>query len=389
MTEIDINAFIKTDKIQISGRSDGILKDLRLCVKDIFDVAGYTTGCGNPTWRATHSPAIETASSILLLLAAGANLVGKTHTNELAFSITGENFHYGTPINVNAPGRIPGGSSSGSAAAVAGGLADVGLGSDTGGSVRVPASFCGVYGIRPTHGRVPIDKVMPLAPSFDTVGWFCNRPDILRKVGSILLPHFVAPARPPRLLTASDIFKCVESGVTNALTPAIERLEKAFGKAENVSFDKNHELERYLAAFRILQGYEAWIAHGDWITENHPRFGPGVRERFELASLITSSEVYEANLVRMELRQELETLLEDNAVLILPTAPGIAPFRNTPEKQLDEFRQKIMILTCFAGLSGFPQVSLPLALLGGYPLGLSLMAGSSNDELLLDIAARL
>ena len=139
---------IKTEKKR------GALSGLTFAAKDIIDVEGHITGCGNPDWLRTHEKALRTAPCIRRLIEAGATLVGKTVTEELATGLTGENIHYGAPINVNAPGRVSGGSSSGSAAAVAAGLVDFSLGSDTGGSVRAPASFCGIYGVRPTHGRV-------------------------------------------------------------------------------------------------------------------------------------------------------------------------------------------------------------------------------------------
>ena len=149
-----LNAFIPHDEVIWPGAPEGPLKGLPFAAKDIYDIAGHVTGCGNPDWLATHPPATSHAAPVVRLLAAGAELVGKTITDELAYSLNGQNFHYGTPLNGNAPGRIPCGSSSGSAAAVAGGAVDFALGSDTGGSVRVPAAVCGIFGIRPTHGRV-------------------------------------------------------------------------------------------------------------------------------------------------------------------------------------------------------------------------------------------
>ena len=166
------DAFVST--FTVAGAGDGPLSGLTFAAKDIYDVAGHVTGCGNPDWARTHPPAEAHAPAVATLLAAGATLVGKTHTDELAYSLMGANAHYGTPKNTADPRRVPGGSSSGSVAAVAAGLVDIGLGSDTGGSVRLPASFCGVYGLRTTHGLLPLDTAMPLAPSFDTVGWYSS-----------------------------------------------------------------------------------------------------------------------------------------------------------------------------------------------------------------------
>jgi len=156
----NIAAFCGHDAVTLAGAPDGPLAGLRFAVKDVFDIAGRVACCGNPDWLATHAPAARTAPAVQRLLDAGADLAGMTITEELVMGMTGENPFYGAPVNVNAPGRVCGGSSSGSAAAVAAGLVDFALGSDTGGSVRVPSSFCGLYGIRTTHGRLPVAGVL-------------------------------------------------------------------------------------------------------------------------------------------------------------------------------------------------------------------------------------
>jgi amidase len=220
------NAFCRHTRVTLSGAPNGPLHGLTMAVKDVFDIAGHRTGNGNPVWLETHAPAERTASAVERLLAAGASMVGKTHTDEMAYSLNGENVHYGTPTNPNAPGRIPGGSSSGSAAAVAGGLVDFALGTDCGGSVRLPASYCGIYGIRTTHGLVLADGVVDLAASFDTVGWFARDPQMLRKVADVLLP--AAPAFvPKRLLVAEDAFAFAGPEITAALAAVVERLKAA------------------------------------------------------------------------------------------------------------------------------------------------------------------
>src|SRR6187401_2279204 len=174
-----LGAFCRHTHVALAGAAQGPLAGLTFGLKDIYDIAGHKTGFGSPDWLGTHEVASRTASVATRLLGAGATMVGKTHTEEMAFSLTGKNAHYGTPLNPAAPGRIPGGSSSGSASAVAGHLVDFAIGSDTGGSVRAPASFCGIYGIRPTHGRIALDGVCPLAPMFDTCGWFARDPEML------------------------------------------------------------------------------------------------------------------------------------------------------------------------------------------------------------------
>ena len=205
----DLNAFANLD-VHVPGAPDGPLSGMAFAAKDIFDVAGHVTGGGNPDWQRTHDPAERTAPAVQALLDAGATLVGKTHTDELTRGILGRNPHYGTPVNPAAPGRVPGGSSSGSASAVAGGVVDFALGSDTGGSVRMPSSFCGLYGLRPTHGRISLDGVLPQASSFDTVGWFARDAVTFERAGRVLLQSTATGTTPKRLIVAEDLFEVVD-----------------------------------------------------------------------------------------------------------------------------------------------------------------------------------
>lgn len=330
------------DRFTLAGALTGPLNGLTFGIKDLYDVAGHVTGCGNPTWAATHPPAQRTAPVVEALLAAGATAVGKTITDELAYSLSGENHWYGMPPNPAAPGRTPGGSSSGSASAVAAGECDFALGTDTGGSVRIPASFCRLYGLRTSHGALSLEGVMPLAPSFDTVGWFARDAATLRRVGEVLLPP--SPASDVRML--------------------LEPLELE---------------ERWLDAFSVLQRSEVWQCHGAWVTRARPQFGPGVAERFTAASRVTADEVARAQGIRDEVVKKFVPLLE-GAVAILPTAPAEAPLPGAG----DDFRRRCLQLLCLAGLAGLPQLNLPLG-----PIGVSLLGGRGLDRTLLALAERL
>jgi amidase len=322
------------------------------------------------------------------LLDAGARVVGKTHTDEMAWSLLGENAHYGTPVNVNAPGRVPGGSSSGSAAAVAAGLVDFALGSDTGGSVRFPASLCGVFGMRPTHGRIPLDGVCPLAPSYDTAGWFTRDASLLERVGRVLLVDEGTAAAPGRLLVAADAFEWAGETVAQALGPALLRVEARLGAAAPVRIAEEG-FAAWAEVFRHLQAAEAWAVHGDWVREVRPNFGPGVRERFAHAASVDPGVVREAASRRETISDRLSRLLADNAVLVMPTAPGIAPLRGSPPEAMNAFRARCIGLLSAAGHARLPQVSLPLATLDGCPLGISLLAAPGNDLMLLELARTL
>jgi amidase len=380
-----LNAFCSHGRIELQTRLDGPLAGLTFAVKDFFDVADVPTGAGSPEWLATHNPPRQSAPVVSRLLDAGAKLVGKTHTDEMAWSLNGENAHYGTPVNPAAPGRIPGGSSSGSAAATAGGLVDFAIGSDTGGSVRLPASYCGIYGIRTTHGRVPISGAVPLAPSYDTVGWFARSPEIMEMVGKVLLDDIRKARRPKKAIVARDLLAAVEPRVSQSLQSSLDRLIELVGTVDYVDV-AGSELGSWRNAFRVIQSQEAWAAHGGWIEEVKPALGPGVRERFAAASVISQDEVVQANALRNKIRAKMLSLIEDEAVLIVPTAPGIAPLRDTAGEALDVFRARALELLCPAGHSGLPQISLPLAVLDGCPLGLSIVGGRDCDEDILALA---
>jgi amidase len=371
------SAFCRHADVELRGAPDGPLRGLTFAVKDVFDIAGHRTGNGNPVWLETHPPAARTASAVERLLAAGARMVGKTHTDELAYSLNGENVHYGTPINPRAPGRIPGGSSSGSAAAVAGGLVDFALGTDCGGSVRLPASYCGIYGIRTTHGLVPADGVVDLAKSFDTVGWFAGDAAMMLRVGEVLLPRardFV----PKRLLIAEDAFAFAGAEVAAALTAALARLKAALPDHRAIKVYTG-EPSAWSGIFRILQGDEIRKRHSAWIDAHHPNFGPGIAERFAWTRTIDASEVDRMRPAREAVAAHMNALLGEDTLLCLPTAPGIAPKLMTPASELEVFRTRAFGLLSIAGLARLPQISVPLGMLHGCPLGISLIAPRGRD----------
>lgn len=389
MTEDFADPFVAHGRdLDIAGAPDGALSGLTFAVKDLYDVEGLPTGAGNPAWLATHAPAARTASSVQRLLDAGARLVGKTQTDELAYSLMGLNAHYGAPQNPRAPDRITGGSSSGSAAAVAQGLADFALGTDTGGSVRIPASFCGLFGIRPSHGAIATDGIVPLSESFDVVGWFTRDPDIFAKVGDALLPD--AGARPGlrRLLIEQSCWDATEPETRDALRPALDALKTMSESDETVTLAPNG-FEAWRETFRIVQGFEAWQAHGAWIETADPKFGPGVKERFALAATVTATEAVAARAQRREIRGMLIRRLGPDGVLCLPTSPAPAPRRDATEAAVESVRVRLLEFTCIAGLGGLPQVSIPAAEADGAPVGLSLVGPPGSDRALIDLAGRL
>jgi amidase len=378
-------ALCRHTHVALPGAGHGPLAGLSFVAKDVFDVAGHRTGAGSPDWLRTHGPAPATAPAIERLLAAGANMLGRAHTDELAYSLNGQNAHYGTPVNPRAPDRIPGGSSSGAAVAVAAGLVNFALGTDCGGSVRLPASYCGILGFRPSHGRVPAEGALPLAPSFDTVAWFARDAAVLDAAGRVLLDDRAAAGPARRLVVARDLFAAVPAPLAAALEPAVRRVGGQVGTVTHAEVLHGVDVDR-LAVFRALQGAEAWAAHGDWIRRTTPRFGPGVRERFELAAAVTDAQAAKAKAARERFAAHIAGILENGTVVALPTAPGIAPLLTAAPGELEDFRRQAIELLSVAGLARLPQVSLPMASYEGCPLGLSLIAAGGADTTLLALA---
>jgi amidase len=383
-----LGAFCRHTHVELAGAPAGPLAGTRFGVKDLYHIAGTRTGFGHPVWLETHGVADHTALAVKRLLDAGASVVGKTQCDELCYSLNGINKHYGTPINVNAPGRIPGGSSSGSAAAVAGGLVDFALGSDTGGSVRVPASYCGILGMRPTFGAVPLDDAVPFAPSYDTAGWFATDPELFRRVGLVLLAaHGTAPEA-GELLIATDAFRHADADAAQALRNVTTGVSGLFPSVSEITLVPEG-IDAWMNDFRVIQGAEIWTTHRDWIASLSPDFGAGIKERFVWASTITQAAAAEASARRVGIRARLDALLADNRVLAIPTTPGVAPPVDMPVAELERWRNRALGLMCIGGHAGLPQVNLPLGQVGGLPVGLSLLAARGNDTMLLDLACKL
>ena len=384
-----LGAFCRDNHVALRGSGKGPLAGTTFAVKDIFHIAGTRTGFGQPGWLTTHDAPGVTADAVLRLLAAGADMVAKANCDELCYSLTGENVHYGTPVNVNAPGRIPGGSSNGSAAAVAGGLVDFAVGTDCGGSVRIPASYCGIFGLRPTHDRVSLDGAIPFGPSFDVAGWFARDASMLERVGKVLLGKDTVQAKPRRLRIVSDAFAVVDKRVERALAPAIARLEALLPSVEPLDVSGS-DLDDWLETFKVVQGAEVWGNHGAWIKRVKPALGPGIKERLEWAATLKPRAVAAARRRHAEIRAHMDVLLQPGDILCLPSSPRPAPLLKTPVDKIEvEYREQAMRLLCIAGLNGLPQLSLPLATLDGLPLGLSIAGRRGSDLALLALARKL
>ena len=382
-----VGAWTPHGRFVIQGAAGGPLADLTFAAKDLYDVAGHPTGAGNPVWLATHP--VPTVSSALVdqLLAAGATLVGKTLTDELAYSINGDNAHYGTPLNVRAPGRVPGGSSSGSAAAVAAGLCDFALGTDTGGSTRVPASYCGIWGLRTTHDLLSRAGLVALNPGFDTPTWLAHDAVTFLDVARVLLP--ATSTRFKRALLLEDALAQADEAFLPAAQQVFAALSRGREAVRTTVGAGGDALETWRQTYITASAREAWLEHGDWISANTPAFGAAVASRFAIASGISATAAAQAVARQADIRASVRALLGEDGVAVLPSAASVAPPLDASGAAVDEVRSRTFRITCIAGLAGLPQVSLPFVSASGLPVGISLLGPAGSDLALVALAVSL
>jgi amidase len=388
-------AFIET--MALRPAAPGPLTGLRFAVKDVMDLAGYHTSYGNPDWAKTHPKAAANAVCVDQLLGAGAQCVGKTVTDELAFSLDGENFFYGTPLNPRAPDRVPGGSSSGSASAVACGQADFTLGADTGGSVRVPAANCGIFGLRPSPGFISTAGVQPFSPSLDTVGVLAGSAEILSRVGAVLL---AAPAPDKAEVGAiqliSEAWDLIDAEVREGLAGALQLLRSLFpGKLRETSIreidgEDGLGLKNWYETSSILQWVEVWSCLGSWLESAQPALSPRTRVNLELAKDTDRRLTGQALRTREHYFRRLANFLAPHDLLCIPTIPAVARLKGKPGEDRTgqstrKYYPRTLSLTAIASLGRLPEVTLPLGEAGGIPVGLSLLAAHSQDAYLLSV----
>jgi amidase len=379
----DFGAFVSHGRCRRTPTGNGVLDGLTFAVKDLIDVEGCRTGGGNPDWLSAQEPATRSAPCVATALAAGATFVGKTVTDELAFSLEGRNVHYDRLINPVSPDLLPGGSSSGSAVAVAGGLVDFALGTDTGGSVRVPANFLGLFGFRPSHGAISLEGVVPFAPSYDTVGWFTRDANALARVGDALLP---ARRSTPltKLMFARDAFALVDAPLGAELKATAEELTDS----GSLDLFDGREAE-YFDCYRALQGAEIWQSLGGWITSKKPHFADDIALRFAGAAAITPAEVARCRRIRAAVRDRFEALISADTAIVMPITPCTALRIDAPPHTIGDFYRRTLTLTSVAGHCGAPQVTFPLGRWQDRPIGLSVLGRRGSDRALLELVVRL
>ena len=383
-----MSAFISGPRVRVAATASGPLDGLRFAVKDLIDVSGVTTGGGNPDWRESHAPAHRHAPSVGALLAAGATLDGKTITDELAYSLEGANHHDGTPLNPRWPHALPGGSSSGSASAVASGEVDFALGTDTGGSVRVPAAFCGLWGMRPSHDAISLEGVLPFAPCFDTVGWFARSIDVLAAVGDVLLPEAPSAAsssgQPLRLVRVAEAFAArARNESDDALR--LEALAESLGADTSLDLFAGDEA-RWLACYQAVQDLEIDASLGDWIRSAQPRFGPSIATRFARLQTLDRNQAEKWRATRRELRSVLDATFEPDRVLLMPTTPVALLTKDASDTAIGGFYEAALTMNSIAAIGGLPQITLPFTDEIDRPLALSLVGARGSDRALFALA---
>ncbi|PYY63071.1 amidase [Curtobacterium sp. MCSS17_011] len=366
----------------VAATAAGPLDGLTVAVKDLYAVPGQPVGAGNPTYLREAPVETEAAAALGALLAAGASIRGIARTDEFAYNLTGRNAHHGTPPNSAVPTRLPGGSSSGSASAVGLGMAEIGIGTDTAGSVRVPASYQGLWGLRTTHGTVPRDGLLPLAPSFDTVGWLTRTPEVLLAALGATVPH---PSDGPEdatvLVVPEELVALVEPDTARAFTAFVETLDEpvASVRLRDLGVPDATALQEQM---RLVQAAEALAAHGPWIDAHPGAMSTVVGDRFRAARAndpdATADAVAHLDEVRATIRRAL-----DGRTLLFPTVPGPAPLLHADTAALEGTRTATTAMTALASVGGLPAVSAPAMTVDGAPVGVCLVGGPGTDRALV------
>lgn len=378
----------------VAGASAGPLHGLGVAVKDLYAVAGHRIGAGVPDWLREQQPAERNSPAVQSLLEAGTHVVGIAETDEFAYSIGGINSHYGAAPNPRAPHATVGGSSSGPASAVALGQADIGLGTDTAGSIRVPASYTGLVGFRSTHGLVSMADTVPLAPQFDAAGWLTRDVATAIAVCDALTPAAaMMPLKAERTLVIPALRGLALPGVNTSIDACIERLIAANALPPLEECDIPVErLDSWFTAFRVVQGWQAWQERGSWVTEHPHSLGAAIAERYAIASRITQAEAEAAKASVAESSRYFADLLQ-GAIIALPATSTPAPPLSATAEQTEVVRGATLRLTFIASAAGLPAVALPFGSVSDswqsqpLPIGLSLGSAPGVDRGLLELAA--
>ncbi|GBC59445.1 amidase [Desulfonema ishimotonii] len=398
-----MNQFDKTNisdpfvsKNTIEPYSPGELNGLSFAVKDNIDVANEITGYGSPGWINTHSEPVVNAICLEQLLNAGGKFQGKTKSDELAYSLIGVNSFYGTPLNPKAPDRVPGGSSSGSASAVASGLADFAIGTDTGGSIRVPASNCGVWGYRPSHGAISVSGVLALAPSFDTVGILAQTGKILEKVMQVLLAENSNGSNAfSSVCFVDDVFQMSDRQILDKITPSLNKISDIC-KVQTLKLaeitDPHVNCNWLFEQLGFLLSTEIWNTFGAWIKNEKPELSSGVEYNLHGYAESANRKVIQSSLcAKKAFQNKISNFLCGGKILCFPTTVDLAPRLDeiTPDFLAGEYIPRAMGVNAISSLSCTPQITIPVAEANGVPVGLSFISGYGQDMSLISFCNQL
>jgi len=380
----------------IMPHSSGELSGLSFAVKDNIDIAGEITGYGSPGWMDTHYKPVVNAVCLEQLLNAGAVCKGKTKSDELAYSLIGVNEYFGTPLNPKTPDRVPGGSSSGSASAVAGGSADFAIGTDTGGSIRIPACNCGVWGYRPSHGAVSVSGVLALAPSFDTVGILAQNGEILEKVMRVLLAEKRGGSHVfSSVCLVDDVFQISDRRIIDGNTPALNKIS-AFHRVRKLKLaeitDAHVNVHWLFEQLGFLLSIEIWNTFGAWIKSEHPKLSSGVEQNlYAHAETADRKDILSRLRMKKEFQTKMNAFLGEGRILCFPTTMDPAPRLDelTPEFYAGDYIPRTMGVNSISSLSCTPQITIPAAEVGGMQVGLSFLAGYGQDMRLINFCNQL
>ena len=372
------------DRLDIAPGGRGALNGLNFAVKDMFDLKGRTCSFGTPDWKRTHAPAEETAPAVQRLLNGGAHLKYNACADELACSLDGINIHFGTPVNAQAPDRIPGGSSSGCASLVSRGEVDFALGTDTAGSVRVPASYCGIFGYRPSHDYISADGVCPLGVSFDTVGVFTREAELLERVAAVLLKEEMdysnSEIMPTNLIIPSNFASVLDPAVAPYMMAFVDEVKKRFVTVKEQNFYQ-HARDVY-DIFSVVRAREAWQAHGEWLQAVKPNLAVTIRQRIYSCREVSDAAYQRSLAARSELLSRSDAVVDSNSFVCLPTTWGYPPLTSAGEGELQDNRNRNIVITTLASCYGFPQITIPIPA-GKMKAGVSIMGAKGSDKALL------
>lgn len=383
-----LSSFVRDNHVALLGNNNGKLSEYVFSAKDVFRIKGSTWGNGHPDWLANSQPDDFTAPGVQELLDNGADLVGKTICDELCYSISGENWNYGHPINPHDVRRYAGGSSSGSCTSVAGGLVDFSIGSDCLGSVRIPASYNGIIGIRPTYNRIDTTGEAPYCDSMDVFGFVAKETKIFEDVAEVLLKEDTKEFNFKRLIIARDCFDVLDEDIKESLDETVTFIKQNFDEITEINV-ADVDLSKWVKVFQIIQGFEVWESYGGFINKYKPRLSPGPKARLKEASEITMSAYRSAKEEMKKIEKQIEKLLSDDTVILLPTASSIAPLKSESLEVINHYRKQSSKLLCISPLSGTPQLTLPMSKQEGVPLGISLIGPKHSDRALIDLGTKL